>query len=94
MRTLMGWGAPWRGRGLVRLAQRTSHSPSSSLCHSCPAAACCVSVCVCVGGGGGEEEEEGRSGKVSHAREPGDKVECLAQNVYMCVIQRISWRQI
>ena len=58
MRTLKGWGAPWRGRGLVRLAQRTSHSPSSSLCHSCPAAACCVSVCVCVcvggGGGGGE----------------------------------------
>lgn len=40
------------------------------------------------GGGGGREEEEreeGRSGKVSHAREPGDKVECLAQNVYMCV---------
>ena len=96
MRTPMGWGAPWRGRSLVRLAQRTSHSPSSSLCHSYPAAACCVSVCV----GGGEreeeerEEEEGRSGKVSHAREPGDKVECLAQNVYMCVMQRIYWRQI
>ena len=86
MRTLKGWGAPWRGRCLVHLAQRTSHSPSSSLCHSCPAAACCVSVCVWGGGG----KEEGRSGKVSHAREPGDKAECLAQNV----IQRISWRQI
>lgn len=83
MRTLMGWGAPWRGRSLVRLAQRTSHSPSSSLCHSYPAAACCVSVGV---------EEEGRSGKVSHAREPGDKVECLAQNVYMCVILETNLR--
>ena len=87
MRTLMGWGAPWRGRSLVRLAQRTSHSPSSSLCHSYPAAACCASMCVCE-----EREEEERSGKVSHAREPGDKVECLAQNVYMCVILETNLR--